>query len=61
MSVIGLMFSFTQRLTRTRSFHAVWVRTISRGCAIALLQSFGLSLQNSTQPIGVRVVSPTLA
>src|ERR1700704_848953 len=61
MSVIGLMVSLTQRLTRTRSFHAVCVITISRACVAPPRQSFGLSAQNSTQPIGERVISPRLA
>src|SRR3954452_2316159 len=61
MSVIGLMVSLTQRLTRSRSFHAVCVITISRGCVAPPRQSPGLSAQNSTQPIGERVISPRLA
>src|ERR1700723_1373770 len=61
MSVIGLMVSLTQRLTRNRSPHAVCDITISRGCDGPPAQSAGLSAQNSTQPIGERVVSPRLA
>src|ERR1700712_1675865 len=61
MSVIGLTVSLTQQLTRTRSFHAVCVITISRGCVAPPRQSPGLSAQNSTQPIGARVFSPRLA
>src|ERR1700748_1846222 len=61
MSVIGLTVSLTQRLTRSRSRHAVCDITISRGCDGPPAQSPGLSAQNSTQPIGERVVSPRLA
>src|SRR6266404_8155338 len=61
MSVIGLTFSLTQRLTRSRSRHAACDITISRGCVAPPRQSPGLSAQNSTQPIGERVVSPRLA
>src|SRR3954469_1430351 len=61
MSVIGLMVSLTQRLTRTKSRHAVCVMTISRGCVAPPAHSPGLSAQYSTQPIGERVLSPRLA
>src|SRR3954466_2344410 len=61
MSVIGLMVSLTQRLTRKRSLHVACVMTISRGCVAPPRQSAGLSAQNSTQPIGERVESPRLA
>src|ERR1700730_1508305 len=61
MSVIGLTVSLTQRLTRNKSRHAVCDITISRGCDAPPPHSPGLSAQNSTQPIGARVVSPRLA
>src|SRR5262249_44089032 len=44
---------------RTRSFQALAVRTTSRGAVGATLHSCGRSAQNSTQPIGALVVSPT--
>src|SRR5260370_28028131 len=58
---MGLTDSLTQRLTRSRSRHAVCDITISRGCDAPPRHSPGLSAQNSTQPIGERVVSPRLA
>src|ERR1700742_4518379 len=61
MSVIGLTVSLTQRLTFNRSRQAVCVSTMSRGCVGPLGHSPGLLGQNSTQPIGDRVVSPRLA
>src|SRR5712664_2325128 len=61
MSVIGLTVSLTQRLTRSRSRHAVCDITISRGWVAPPRHSPGLSAQNSTQPIGERAVSPRLA
>src|SRR3979409_542727 len=51
MSVIGLMVSLTQRLTRSRSRHAVCDITMSRGCDAPPWQSPGFSAQNATQPI----------
>jgi len=41
--------------------HAVCDNTMSRGCVAPPRQSPGFSAQNSTQPIGERVVSPRLA
>src|ERR1700722_3221879 len=61
MSVIGLTVLLNQWLTRSRSRHAVCDITISRGCVGPPAHSLGLSAQNSTQPIGERVVSPRLA
>src|ERR1700730_17538961 len=61
MSVIGLTVSLTQRVTRKRSGQAACVITISRGCDGPPRHSPGFSAQNSTQPIGARVVSPRLA
>src|ERR1700728_2278115 len=61
MSVIGLTVSLTQRLTLSRSRQAACVIAMSRGWEGPLLQSAGLSEQNSTQPIGARVASPRLA
>src|SRR5437868_14625625 len=59
MSVTGLMESLTHLLTRTRSFQAFGVSTTSRGDVACVAHSRGFSLQNSTQPIGGRDVSPT--
>src|SRR3954453_13875837 len=61
MSVIGLMVSLTQRLTRNKSRHAICVIAISRGWLAPPRQSPGFSAQNSNQPIGERVVSPSEA
>jgi hypothetical protein len=61
MSVMGLTFSLTQRLTRVRSRQADCVITTSRGCDGPPRHSSGVSAQNSTQPIGARVASPMLA
>src|SRR6266478_3534821 len=54
MSVIGLTVSLTQRLTFTRSRHAVCDITMSRGCDAPPRHSLALSAQNSIQPIGAR-------
>src|SRR4029077_16892225 len=59
MSVIGLILVLTQRLIRTRSFQAWPDSTTSRGVDGFVLHSGSYSMQNSTQPIGARVVSPT--
>src|SRR5258708_3809902 len=59
MSVSGLTLSLTHRLTRTRSAQAFDVRTISRALVGPPAQSRGLSVQNSVQPIGGRVASPS--
>src|ERR1700722_12333638 len=59
MSVIGLTLVLTQRLIRTRSFQAWPDSTTSRGAEGLVLHSGSYSTQNSTQPIGARVVSPT--
>jgi hypothetical protein len=58
MSVIGLTFSFTHLLMRTRSVQALLLRTTSRGALVVALHSIGWSTQNSTQPIGGRVDAP---
>src|ERR1700726_4947691 len=59
MSVIGLTLVLTQRLIRTRSFQAWPESTTSRGADGFVLHSGSYSTQNSTQPIGARVASPT--
>src|ERR1700692_1492248 len=59
MSVIGLTLVLTQRLIRTRSFQAWPDSTTSRGADGFVLHSGSYSTQNSTQPIGARVASPT--
>src|ERR1700689_1405667 len=59
MSVIGLTRVLTQRLTRWRSFQACADSTTSRGADGLVLHSGSYSTQNSTQPIGARVVAPT--
>src|SRR5579864_6306626 len=59
MSVIGLTLVLTQRLIRTRSFQAWLDSTTSRGVDGLVLHSGSYSTQNSTQPIGARVASPT--
>src|SRR5690348_8742214 len=59
MSVIGLMLSLTCLLMRTRSFQDLPLSTTSRGDVVPPLQSLGLVVQNSTQPIGGRVLSPS--
>src|SRR5208282_1376789 len=60
MSVIGLILVLTQRLTRTRSFQAWAESTTSRGDDGLVLHSGSYSTQNSTQPMGGRVVSPVV-
>src|ERR1700761_8204947 len=60
MSVIGLILVLTQRLTRCRSFQASAESTTSRGTDGVVLHSGSYSTQNSTQPIGARVTSPTV-
>src|SRR6202035_531372 len=57
--VIGLTLVLTQRLIRTRSFQAWPDSTTSRGADGFVLHSGSYSTQNSTQPIGARVASPT--
>src|SRR5271157_761407 len=59
MSVIGLTLVLTQRLIRTRSFQAWPDSTTSRGADGLVLHSGSYSTQNSTQPIGARLASPT--
>src|SRR5579863_1388779 len=59
MSVIGLTVVLTQRLIRTRSFQAWLDSTTSRGADGLVLHSGSYSTQNSVQPIGARVTSPT--
>src|SRR5262245_27412468 len=59
MSVIGLMLVLTQRLIRLSSFQAWPDSTTSRGVDGLVLHSGSYSMQNSTQPIGARVISPT--
>src|SRR5580700_44842 len=59
MSVIGLTLVLTHRLIRCRSFHAWPDSTTSRGVDGLVLHSGSYSTQNSTQPIGGRVDSPT--
>src|SRR5580658_9974733 len=59
MSVIGLTLVLTQRLILIRSFHAWFDSTTSRAVDGLVLHSGSYSTQNSTQPIGGRVVSPT--
>src|ERR1700685_2896631 len=59
MSVIGLRVVLTQRLIRTKSFQAGPDSTTSRGADGLVLHSGSYSTQNSTQPIGGRVDSPT--
>src|SRR5580658_4818505 len=59
MSVIGLTVVLTQRLIRTRSFQAWPDSTTSRGADGLVLHSGSYSTQNSAQPIGARVASPT--
>src|SRR5580704_14700811 len=59
MSVIGLTLVLTQRLILIRSFHAWPDSTTSRAVDGLVLHSGSYSTQNSTQPIGGRVVSPT--
>src|ERR1044072_2381868 len=58
MSVIGLTFSLTQALMRTRSVQDLLVSTTSRGALVVCLHSIGRSAQNSTQPTGARVAAP---
>src|SRR6202020_1892368 len=60
MSVIGLTWVLTQRLTRCRSFQAWPDSTTSRGADGLVLHSGSYSTQNSVQPIGARVTSPTV-
>src|ERR1700689_813759 len=59
MSVIGLTWVLTQRLTRCRSFQAPPDSTTSRGIDGLVLHSGSYSTQNSTQPIGARVTPPS--
>src|SRR5271157_3314352 len=61
MSVIGLTLVLTQRLIRTKSFQAWPDSTTSRAIEGLVLHSGSYSTQNSTQPIGARVASPTAA
>src|ERR1700691_5644928 len=61
MSVIGLTWLLTHRLMRWRSFQASAESTTSRGIDDFVLHSGSYSTQNSTQPIGGRVASPTAA
>src|ERR1700728_1397328 len=60
MSVIGLTWVLTQKLTRCRSFQASPDSRMSRGADGLVLHSGSYSTQNSTQPIGARVTSPTV-
>src|SRR5579863_3899627 len=59
MSVIGLTWLLTHRLTRCRSFQASVESTTSRGIDGLVLHSGSYSTQNSTQPIGGRVTAPS--
>src|SRR6516162_7521087 len=59
MSVIGLTWLLTHRLIFIRSFHAWFDSTTSRGVDGLVLHSGSYSMQNSIQPIGARVASPT--
>src|SRR5580698_4262280 len=59
MSVIGFTLVLTHRLTRCRSFQASAESTMSRATDDVVLHSGSYSTQNSTQPIGARVTSPT--
>src|SRR5271170_525690 len=59
MSVIGLTWVLTHRLTRWRSLHAEFESTTSTGAAGLVLHSPSYSTQNSTQPIGGWATSPS--
>jgi hypothetical protein len=57
--VIGLIASFTHLFTRDQIFQVLELSITSRGAVDELAHSAGCSVQNSTQPIGARVFSPT--